>query len=275
MATKGVSARARAAADPSAGSRPRRVAFTAWAAVLTIIVGLMFVGTTLLTLGVWLADPSAAETNPVVDLGFFALGGLLVGSGLASQLVRADPRVGGLEQALIGLAALAVAGLLGERVEPLLGGLVLLVAVVVLGVLHPARAELFRLGRPTVLSLAVLVVLAAGPAVIYAVSMLDLAREAGPSCFLGQCAGGDRFAEMAALTIAILGTGILAGAKPRGWRLNAWCVGMAAATVGLASVALPEVPGAVGRLWGILAIAWGIAFVAAAEVERHRPRGFA
>ena len=240
-----------------------------------MVVGLMFVGTTLLTLGVWLADPSASETNPLLDLGFFALGGLLVGSGLASQLVRADLRVAGLQQALIGLAALAVAGLLGERVEPLLGGLVLFVAVVVLGVLHPARAELLQLRRPLNLPLAILSLLAAGPAVVYAIAMLDLARQAGPSCFLGQCAGGDRFAEMAALAIAILGTGIQAGTRPRGRRPNAWCVGIAAVTVGLASVALPDVPGAVGPIWGSLAVTWGIAFVAAAALQGHRAGRFA
>jgi hypothetical protein len=45
--------------------------------------------------------------------------------------------------------------------------------------------------------------------------MLDLARQAGRSCFLGQCADGDRFAEMAAPAIAILEISILAAAWPR------------------------------------------------------------
>ena len=260
-----------AAARPSVGSRARQRAFTAWAVVLTLTIGLLFVATTLLTLGVWFIDPTVAETNPVVDLGFFALGGLLIGGGLASQLVRPEEHLAGLQKALLGLAALALAGVLVDRVEPLWGGVVLLVAVLVLAALHPGRAQLIQLRRPLNLPLAVLVLLAAAPAVMYAISMLGLARQAGASCFLGQCAGGDRFAEMAALAIAIVAIGILAAARPPGWRLSAWCVGMAAVIVGLVSIGLPEVPGAAGGVWGVLAVAWGTAFVAAAERQRRHP----
>ncbi len=42
--------------------------------------------------------------------------------------------------------------------------------------------------------------------------------------------------------------------------------------IGVASMALPNVPGSLGHIWGALAVAWGISLVAAAEWERMGPR---
>jgi hypothetical protein len=42
------------------------------------------------------------------------------------------------------------------------------------------------------------------PALAYAAALLGAARGAGLSCFLGQCAGGDRLAEAGALAIAVV-----------------------------------------------------------------------
>jgi len=53
--------------------------------------------------------------------------------------------------------------------------------------------------------------------------------------------------------------------RTRGWRVPARSVAAAAIVVGLASIALPDVPGAVGTVWGAVTVAWGIAFVVAAE----------
>jgi hypothetical protein len=147
-----------------------------------------------------------------------------------------------------------------------------LVAAGILVALHPARRELLRLGGgPTVL-LAALAILGAIPAAGYAVKMIDLARQAGPSCFLGQCARGDRFAEMAALAGAAVLVGILAALKTSGWRVSAWSAGAAALIVGAASMVLPDAPGSLGRGWGAVTVAWGVLFVGAAEWESRRPR---
>ena len=252
------------------GSR-RHLAFTAWAAILSLFFGVLFTGVTLLTLTLWYADPGYAETNPVVDLGFFALGVVLIGSGFAVQLRTPERHVSGLQQALIGLAALAVAGLIGERIEPLVGALLFLLAASILVVLHPARHELLRRGARTSLLLGVAALAGAVPAGIYAAGMLTLARAAGPSCFLGECARGDRFAEMAALAVAVILVCGLAGVGTPGWRVSAWCAGAAAAIVGLASVALPQVAGSLGTPGGALAVAWGVLVMAAAERERRQP----
>ncbi|MHB0877655.1 MAG: hypothetical protein ACYC5O_16580 [Anaerolineae bacterium] len=263
----------RATADAgSTRGRARRVAFVALAATLSVLFGITFAAVTALTIGIWLDDPGYTETTPVGDLSFFALGAIIIAVGFATQLRRPERKIAGAQQAVIGLLALAAAGLVGDRIEPLVGGLIGLAAAAILVALHPARRESFRFGKGLSAPLAVMSAAAAIPAVGYAAHVLALARDAGPSCFMGQCARGDRLAEMAASAIAIVLVGMLAALKPHGWRVPAWGTGAAAAIVGLASIALPNAPGAVGQVWGALVVAWGVLFVGLAEWEaRHTP----
>lgn len=248
--------------------RARRLAFYLWAGLLSSLVLLTFFGVTALTIGTWLAGENA-DTNPVVDLSFFALGAILIGGGLVTQLSRPRRRIAGVQQAAIGLLALGLAGLIGGRVEPLAGSAVLLAAVAVLAVLHPARHLLLRRGRPASRTMALLPLVAALPAAVYAATMLRLARQAGPSCFLGQCAYGDRFAEAAALALAAVTVGLLAASRPPGWRLSGWSAGAAAVVIGGASVAWPRLPGSLGVVAGTAAVVWGVLFVVIAERERR------
>jgi peptidoglycan/LPS O-acetylase OafA/YrhL len=128
-------------------ARPRRDRVrVVWAATLTILLGVLFTGLTALTVALWATDPAYVETNPVVDLAFFALGGVLVTGGFASQITRRPP-VAGLQQAVLALTALTAAGWLGGRIEPAIGGLVLLLATVPLVVLHPDRRQLTSMAR--------------------------------------------------------------------------------------------------------------------------------
>lgn len=260
------------AADRLRGwGRVRRVAFFVWAAILSLLFGITFAGVTVLTIGLWFAGQNS-DTSPVVDLGFFALGAVIIATGFVVQLRRPERKISGLQQAVVGLLALGVAGLIGGRVEPLTGSLLFLVATAILVALHPARREFFKLGARPSPRLAALSVLAAVPATAYAAAMLIQAWQAGPSCFFGRCAYGDRFAEMAALAVAIVGAGMLAASRPGGWRITAWSVGLAAVIVGSASIVLPELPGSLGRTAGVLAVAWGVLFVAVAEWEaRNTP----
>jgi hypothetical protein len=251
--------------------RVRRVAFFVWALMLSLFSGLLFVGVTVLTIGMWLAQQNH-DTTPVTDLGFFALGAVIIATGFIVQLRRPEHNIAGLQQAVIGLLALGVAGLIGERVEPLAGALLFLVATAILVALHPARREFFKVRSRLSPRLAALSLLAAIPATAYAIVMLIQARQAGPSCFFGQCAYGDRFAELAALAIAIVVVGMLAAAKPEGWRVTAWSVGAAAAILGAVSTGLPELPGALGQLGGAFALAWGVLFIAVAKWEAQRMR---
>lgn len=258
----------RAARQPGEQSTGR--GFTALVVVLTALVVVLFTATTALTIGLWLSDPAYEETNPVVDLGFFALGTVLVAGGLASQLRAPECHLAGLQQAFLGVLALSVAGLLGDRVEPFWGGVGLLLAIAVAGLLHPRRSALLRRGAGRSTPIAIISLVGAIPALAYAAAMLGLARSAGPSCFAGQCAQGDRFAEAAALGMALIAVGLLASARTPGWRLAAWAAGVAASIFGVASVALPDVSGSIGVPGGLLVVAWGVLVVASAEWDTRR-----
>lgn len=249
--------------------RVRRTAFLVWAAVLAMLVGITFVGVTALTILMWLANQNA-DTNPVTDLGFFALGAVIVATGFAVQLRDAERKVAGAQQAIIGLLALGVAGLIGERAEPLAGSVALLVASAILVALHPARRELFRVGRSLSIPLAALSALAAVPALGYSQAMLVQARQAGPSCFFGQCAYGDRLSEMAALAIAVVALGLLTATRPPGWELSAWSAGAATFIVGSASIVWFELPESLGQAGGMATVVWGLLFAATAEWEKRR-----
>jgi hypothetical protein len=124
----------------------RHHAFVAWSAVLSLLLGGTFVGLTLLTIGLWFANRNH-DTTPITDLGFFALGAVIITTGLVVQPRAPERHLAGLQQATIGLLALGVAGLIGGRVEPLTGALILLVATAPLVALHPARRRFFTIGR--------------------------------------------------------------------------------------------------------------------------------
>ena len=161
---------------------PRR-AFRLWAALWSIIVSTLFLSVTALTLALWATDPDYAETTPVTDLGFFALGAVIA-TGFLSQ-PRAHPPVTGVHQAVLATVALAAAGLLGRRVEPLVGALLILVALAILAALHPARRGVLwpprPPGRPVSVALTTLAVVVAAPAAWQATRLLDVAAAAGPS----------------------------------------------------------------------------------------------
>jgi hypothetical protein len=257
-------------APPVAQTRPwRGRCRTAWAATLTGLLAVVFTGLTAVTLTLWATDPTYTQTNPVVDLSFFALGGVLLTVGVASQL--RTPSIAGLQQTILVLVALSVAGWLGGRVEPLVGPLVLVVAAAPLVVLHPDRQRLLAPGPRASRALVAMAAVAAAPGAVYAVDMLGRARAAGPSCFLGQCVQGDRYAEAAALVLAVVLVALLASMRTPGWLLPAWSAGTAAVTLGAASLLWPGEAGAVSGVWAVATLAWGCAFVAGAHLQHRSP----
>ncbi len=249
--------------------RTRHRAFFIWATILSLLLGILFIGTTILTIGMWMAHQNTL-TTPVSDLSFFALGAIIIAMGVAVQLRDPQRKIAGIQQAVLGVLALGVAGLIGNRIEPLVGALIFLLATVILALLHPARRTFFKLGAGLSTPLGALSLVAALPAIWYAISMLVLARHAGPSCFFGRCASGDRLAEMAALALAIVLVGLLAALKTAGWRGAARSAGVAAVILGVVSLVLPDAPGAVGQAWGALTAIWGVLFVVAAEWEARQ-----
>ena len=229
-----------------------------WAGAWTALLALVFVATTALTIGIWLGDATYTDTNPVTDLGFLMLGGIIT-TGFGSQVRASTRHPAGALQALIGSVCLGVAGAAGQRIEPAVGGLVLAVAASVMVLRH--RGWSLRLAdglRPPIAVLAVTAVVAGG---WYASEMLILAQGAGPSCFLGRCVTGDRYAELAALALAIAGLAIMVAIGANSRRLTAWSASAAAATLGGISVLLPAAAGSLGVLGGVGAIVWAALFL--------------
>jgi hypothetical protein len=252
---------------PAAAVQPSQGRFrTRWAIAMTGLVGLLFTGLTATTVALWTTDPTYDQTNPVVDLAFFALGGILLTAGLASQICS-TPTIAGLQQAIVTLVCLAAAGLLGGRIEPTIGPLVLLAAIAPLAALHPARRRLLAAGAEMSRSMMALAGVAAVPATRYAADLLTGARAAGPSCFLGQCVQGDRYAEAAALAIAIVLVALLAAARTPGWKLPATCAGFGAVVLGVASLVFPAEVGALSTLWAVVTVAWGTALPVIAHLQ--------
>jgi hypothetical protein len=58
---------------------------------------------------------------------------------------------------------------------------------------------------------------------------------------------------------------LVASIRAPGWRLSAWCAGLALAVFGVASAIYPDYASSVGRPWGIGAIALAVVFVVVAE----------
>jgi hypothetical protein len=88
---------------------------------------------------------------------------------------------------------------------------------------------------------------------------------------MGQCARGDRFAEVAALAIALVLVTALASARTGGWPMSATSAGVAATMLGLVMVALPAVPGSAGAAWGMLTAAWGVLVLATTAWQARQP----
>jgi len=247
----------------ASGSRFRRIAFNAWAAILVAGYGVAFFGYTSLVLA-WFEDVEGVA-GPVTDLGYGVLVGIIQTTGLLVQLRGPERKIAGVQQTFLVIPALLIGSAVASDSQNLVPALILLPAVGILLALHPARGEFFRRGAALSWSLLAITVIGAVPLVAYALDMGAQARDlVGPPHHV------QRLSTMAAMAVAIVLTGLLAALRTRGWRIPAWSAGVAAIMFGLGSVVFPDQPGAVGRGWGGVAIAGGVLFIAMAEWEARR-----
>jgi len=223
-------------------SSPRRLAFRALAAFLVVLFGFIFFGLTSLVIG-WFGDLEGVA-GPVTEIGYGALVGLILTVGLASQLRHPARQVAGLQQATLVIPALVAGSVLAMDSQNAEQLILLVPALGVLWLLHPARGQLLR--PPIQISpvLALLALLGAIPLMAYALAMGAAAQEL---------------------------TGLLAAFRTPGWRIPAWSAALALGVFGVASVLFPRHPASLGTAWGGLAIAGGILFAAAGEWEARRP----
>jgi len=207
--------------------------------------------------------------------------GLLVTTGIVgvlAQLRRPSENVAGMVMALIPFAGLLLAavlidaGVIIERLDQDAGILrrnpLYLVAAVTLvaALLHPAGRGFFRSFRVSRVNwvMLALVGVAAVPLLSFASTNIELQQTV-----LDDHAGLGHYAFMAALAFAVIGVGLLASLRPDGWRLTAWVTGLLPALLGLTSIIFPDASSSLGLVWAFAAIAWGVAFIAVAELTKH------
>jgi hypothetical protein len=205
--------------------------------------------------------------NPVTDLGYGALVGILITGGLLVQLRAPERKIAGLQQAALGAIALLISVPLTADEQNLLPGIIALAIVGVAVALHPTRRRFIVPGAGPSPGMAAIAVLGAGPLLAYALSM---AEEAGG--LSGPPHHVQRLATMAALSIAVVLVGLLGSLQTRGWRTSAWSVGGAAIVLGLAFLVVPTSRASAGGRWGAIAAGGGLLYVVVAERRARRLR---
>jgi hypothetical protein len=210
----------------------------------------------------WFATGSQV-IHRVHNLGYGALVGILLAVPLVAQGRRPEAKSAAMQQALAVSFAWLVAEVNALNVDPFVPSILVLVAVVTL--MHPTRREVVRFeGRPSA-PLVIVAVAATVPLTWFTLHAAALQRNGSP---LDPHVRMHHWTTMAGLGLAIAVTALLASVRSRGWRIPAWCAGLASIVYGAASVVYPTYAGASGRGWGALAIASGVAFIVVAEIER-------
>jgi hypothetical protein len=201
----------------------------------------------------------------VHDLAFgFVFGTAVVG--MLAQLRRPSLNVAGQLMALIPWAGLGLGFALTNSftfaAAPILAAFTLLATI-----LHPTGGDFFRsfsISRVNRVMLA-LIVIAAVPLLASASTNIGLQRT-----LTNDHAALGHYGFMAAFAFTVIGVSLLASLRPDGWRLTAWVGGLLPALLGVASLVYRDVASSLGLVWSLAAIAWGVAFISAAELTGKR-----
>jgi hypothetical protein len=189
-------------------------------------------------------------------------------AGLLAQLRRPSKNVAGMLMALIPWVGLLLAAVLSTEAGVIRSAERMLVAAgtVVALLLHPARRDFFRSFTVSRINWVMLglVIIAAVPLLGFASTNIGL-----QGIVTNEHAGMGHYGFMAAFGFTVIGVSLLASLRPDGWRLTAWVAGLLPAALGVASVVYPDVDSSLSVVWAVAAIAWGVVFVAAAELTRH------
>lgn len=203
--------------------------------------------------------------------------------GMLAQLRSPGKNAGGLVMAITPWIGLLAAFALTDFWDPLpfvgvFGGLTVLAAV-----LHPSGRDLldsFDVSRVNRVLLA-LVIIAAVPLLAYAATNVGLQTGAIEPGHDHAAGGGNHeeihqehidaghFALIVAISLIVIGLGLIAAFQPDGWWVAAWWTGLVPIFIGLASVVYPEAASSADFVWGLAAVLWGVAFIATAEYTQN------
>jgi hypothetical protein len=140
-----------------------------------------------------------------------------------------------------------------------------LIILAILFALHPARRALFDVDGVDVPT-AILALAALVPAGAYALTQAELQRN---GIALDPHVEFHHYSGMAAYAVVLPLAGFAAALRVPGRRIAGWIVGAVAAGLGLSSLMLSDHPSAFDPVWSWLALAWGIAVVAVAQLTRE------
>jgi len=238
----------------------RRAAFAASIVVLCALAGWALLGMSSLALGWFRGGDQMMHRVHDVAWGSFSV--ILICGSAAAQLWKPERRPAAMQQLLACLAAGALSMWASGAISPahVVRGAFLAVPAAVMFWLHPVRKDVVTFGRVSSLLTALSVVVAV-PLLRFALQQVRIQRLDTVSPHGIEFHWG----SMATLALAIAATMVIASLHARGWRLPAWCAGLALAVFGSASVIYPDHASSVGRVWGTCAIAGAIVFVAVAE----------
>lgn len=180
----------------------------------------------------------------------------------ALALVRRSIVAPAQQLAVFVVAALACLGLAAEP-ENLLYVAAFTVPVVVLLLLHPDRFLLLSAERAD-RGILVLALVAAGPAVAYAIANARLSAATSHTDVLH---GG--YLQAAILAIALVLSTLVAAGGARGWQVTAAVVIVATLMLGSAGLLFPDDPSSVGQIGGAGCIV-AAAALAVLSVRRHQ-----
>ena len=243
---------------------PRRVrAYRLTVGVLGIV--LATAGFTLLSLVMGWFGLFDRDIHRIHDIGWGLLGGILLSTGLIAQFGRPERWIAPARQAIVAMVALTAGLILGGELRFIAVPIVMIGLVVAL---HPAREKLLvPMGYESVDRWMLWPVLvAAVPAILYALNQAEIQRACPP---IDQHCEELHWAQMAALALALPAIGALAALRAPGWRLTAWCAGLAATLWGLAFILFPDHPSALTAGWPLGA---GLVYIGLAEWGHRESR---
>ena len=189
--------------------------------------------------------------------------------GVLAQLRRPSKNVAGMAMAVIPFGALALAGIFAGEFDVVarrnparaIGPIVAVAAL-----LHPTGRSFFRSFR--IASVNWIMVALIG------IAAVPFLRFASTNTRLQETVRDDHFFQghygfMAAFSFTVIGVGLLASARPDGWRLSAWVAGLLPALLGVTSLVYGDAATSIDSGWAFTAVAWGAVFIAAAELTKN------
>jgi disulfide bond formation protein DsbB len=228
-------------------------------------------GTLLVALSVPFAIIAVVSNDPSNTIHrFHTTGGAVPSLILAAALLVLAWRPEELAAMQLFVVGAIVSMLIGLVAGDLFSGLLFVGAVLaaILLALYPAGREVWRVERPR-LGLLAAAVVAAIPAIAYALTQAALQRHAIPGDPHGDA---HHYSGAAVAAAALPATVVVAAIGRTGWRIVGWIAAVALVAFGLASLAFSTYMSAPDPVWSWASIAGGLVVLALTELEVRRTR---